>query len=100
MTNMYGFYSLIEMNNNFPVPTRWEVFQILLDIPDFETIIVSLAKRRNPRAPDTLLKRFCVFVKSSNILSTRAVIQYTLDKYFSSKHRDIKRKRLNYNKIK
>jgi hypothetical protein len=86
MPNILGFYTVLNMNSNFPVPTRWEVFETLREIPNFEIIIVSLQKIRNPRSPHSTLERFFLFVKSCELVSTRAVLDYTLDKYFSSKH--------------
>jgi len=89
----YGFHVVIEMNENFMIPTKLEILNALSEIEKYEIIVVSLERKTIQRSNlQMCVKRFHLFVKSDGLTLTRLVIEFVLDKYFSSKLKKMKTK--------
>ena len=51
MTSSYGFYTVIEINENFSnyIPNKFHIFNSLSEIKKLDTLIVSFEKKRSRR---------------------------------------------------
>lgn len=75
----YEFHVVFDFNQNFSVPSKYDILDTLLEMSSFETILISIGQYKSKSRPDR--SRLNIFIISNEYEITKSIVEITIDRY-------------------